>query len=226
MENPIEHLHSSPLLSLGSPCKPFDNNKQAAPLIFFLHPGYAENHNILLTLPALDSGGIHHGTAHTACAILANCRWDGFLSLHRDGPRLSADLDDVLPHRQYYFRIEDEELYPVVPTFDHFRCPTSLPPSYLSAHVEFSSADDVIRRDVTCRITASALPNETAHIIPAAYSDWWQRNSMFLHQVNPDQGVDTRCADNTILLRRDLHKMWDDHKFVIVPKAGEWVIHV
>ncbi|KAJ6041586.1 hypothetical protein N7460_006976 [Penicillium canescens] len=49
---------------------------------------------------------------------------------------------------------------------------------------------------------------------------------MFLHTVNPGQGVDTRCADNTILLRRDLHKMWDDHKFAIVPKAGKWVVHV
>lgn len=38
------------------------------------HDGYAENHNILLTLPAFNSGGIHHGAAFTACAILANCR--------------------------------------------------------------------------------------------------------------------------------------------------------
>lgn len=194
-------------------------------LVFFLHPGYPDNHNILLTQPGFDSGGIHHDTAHTACAIFANCRWDGFLSVSRGGPKLAAGPDDVLPPGRYYFGIDGEQ-YPVVPTFDHFLCPADLPASYTSASVLSSPADDVIRRDLTCRITACALPNETAHIIPASQNDWWQRNSMFLHTANPNQGLDTRCADNTILLRRDLHKMWDDDKFVIVPKAGKWVVHV
>lgn len=215
----------SPPLSLKPPCQPFSNSAPTVPLVFFLHPGYKDNHNILLTLPAFDSGGIHHATAHIACAILANGRWDGFLSLSRDGPRLSANPDDVLPHGRYYFCIEGEEQYPVVPTFDEFLCPASLPPSYSSAPILPTSADDAIRRDVTCRITASALPNETAHIIPAAQSDWWQQNCMFLYTANPGRGQDTRCADNTILLRRDLHKMWDDHRFAVVPKAGKWVVH-
>ncbi|CAG9949492.1 unnamed protein product [Clonostachys rosea f. rosea IK726] len=49
---------------------------------------------------------------------------------------------------------------------------------------------------------------------------------MFTYAMNPDQSFDTNCADNTILLRRDLHKMWDDHRFAIVPKAGKWVVHI
>ncbi|KAL4888276.1 hypothetical protein BDV59DRAFT_188898 [Aspergillus ambiguus] len=226
MSTPINTTFTSPALSLKAPRRPFGKNAQTTQLVFFLHPGYADNHNILLTLPGFDSGGIHHATAHTACAIFANCRWDGFLSVSRNGPRLSVGPDDVLPPGRYYFCIEDEEQYPVVPTFDHFLCPTNIPSSYTSAPILSSPADDVIRRDITCRITASALPNETAHIIPASQNDWWQRNSMFLHTANPGQGLDTRCADNTILLRRDLHKMWDDNKFVIVPKAGKWVVHV
>ncbi|KAJ6050422.1 uncharacterized protein N7446_010531 [Penicillium canescens] len=67
----------SPPLFLKPRHQPLDNTAQTAPLVFFLHPGYADSHNILLTLPAFDTGGVHHGTAHTACAILTNCRWDG-----------------------------------------------------------------------------------------------------------------------------------------------------
>ncbi|KAL7893257.1 hypothetical protein HDV63DRAFT_387472 [Trichoderma sp. SZMC 28014] len=49
---------------------------------------------------------------------------------------------------------------------------------------------------------------------------------MFTYTANPDLSSDTCCADNAILLRRDLHKMWDDHYFAIVPKKGKWVIHL
>ncbi|KAF4438794.1 HNH endonuclease domain-containing protein [Fusarium austroafricanum] len=29
-----------------------------------------------------------------------------------------------------------------------------------------------------------------------------------------------------ILLRSDMHKMWDDNRFAILPKAGGWYTHV
>jgi hypothetical protein len=48
---------------------------------------------------------------------------------------------------------------------------------------------------------------------------------MFTYTANPDLSSDTRCADNAILLRRDLHKLWDDHRFAFVPKQGQWVLH-
>lgn len=48
---------------------------------------------------------------------------------------------------------------------------------------------------------------------------------MFTYTANPDLSSDTRCADNAILLRRDLHKLWDDHRFAFVPKQGKWVLH-
>lgn len=94
-----------------------------------------------------------------------------------------------------------------------------------SPSIEPAATDDVGKRDQTCRVTASTFANEIAHIIPQALSEWWQRNSMFAYAANPDLSADTRCADNAILLRRDLHKMWDDHRFAIVPKEGKWVIH-
>ncbi|KAL6409837.1 hypothetical protein AUP68_06235 [Ilyonectria robusta] len=143
-----------------------------------------------------------------------------------NGTPLSAGPDDVLPPGRYYFCIEGEDQYPVVPNFDHFVCPDTLPPPYASAPILSSTGDDAVRRDRTCRITASSRPNETAHIIPSAQSDWWQRNRMsILYTGNAERGLD-RSAENTILLRSDLHKMWDDNKFAIVPKAEKWAVHV
>ncbi|EJP60774.1 uncharacterized protein BBA_10277 [Beauveria bassiana ARSEF 2860] len=195
--------------------------------IFFLHPGYPDGHDLLLSLPAFDSRGIHHETARIACAILANSRWDGFLSLTRDGEAVPDARDDVLVNTRYYFRIPDDDQYPVVPSYENFRCPTTLPESWAaeSPHIEPTATDDVGRRDQTCRATASTLANEVAHIIPQALSEWWQRNSMFTYTANPDLSSDMRCADNAILLRRDLHKLWDDHRFAFVPKQGKWVLH-
>lgn len=68
--------------------------------IAFLHPGYDDPFNVLLTLRAHDSpeGGIHFGLAHTACAIVANNRWDGWLSTSVTGvPKIQLEWDDVLP---------------------------------------------------------------------------------------------------------------------------------
>ncbi|RMJ05005.1 hypothetical protein CDV36_014323 [Fusarium kuroshium] len=216
----------SPSLSLQPRRKPFDHKAELAKLVYFLHPGYPEGNNTLLHLPCLDSGGIHHETARLACAIFANCRWDGYLSSSRDGPAVSAHPDDVLPHGRYYFIIDGEDPYPVVPSFQHFVCPTTLPQPYCEAPIERSPGDDAIRRDDTCRISASSSPNETAHIIPASQSEWWRRNDMSQYTSAPEQLDNTRCAENTVLLRRDLHKLWDDGVFAIVPKQGKWVVHV
>ncbi|KAL7789143.1 hypothetical protein V8C37DRAFT_386841 [Trichoderma ceciliae] len=49
---------------------------------------------------------------------------------------------------------------------------------------------------------------------------------MFAYTANPDFSSDTRCAESAFLLRRDLHRMWDDHRFASVPKADKWVIHL
>ncbi|CAH0033351.1 unnamed protein product [Clonostachys rhizophaga] len=195
---------------------------------FFLHPGYPDGHNILFVFPTVDSGGIHHETARIACAILANSRWDGFLTTTRDGEAINQGRDEILVNQRYYFRIQDDEQYPIIPSFNNFLCPTTLPDSWAASSplIEPTTMDDVRNRDQTCRITASLVPNGIAHIIPQAQSEWWQSNSMIAYTANPELSTDTRCAENAILLRRDLHKLWDDHRFAIVPKAGKWVIHV
>lgn len=85
--------------------------------IQFRHPGYPDtgNTNIMLILPALDysssesSGrfGLHHETARLACAIVANCAWDGFLSTekHRDAAPITTAPDELLTATRYYFHV-------------------------------------------------------------------------------------------------------------------------
>ncbi|KAI0412565.1 hypothetical protein F5X98DRAFT_318628 [Xylaria grammica] len=222
----------------------------------FLHPGYVEKENTLLVLPALDatisdgnnadSGirGVHHDTARVACCILADCRWDGYFSLTRDGPAIDEGPDDILLASQYFFRLDNPDeiqdghgggpsnegieqyRYPVVPSFEHFRFPPQLPPSWMGAPIPPAAIDKVSVRDQTCRLTCSSAPNEIAHIVPAAHEGWWQSNAMFLHTARPDQSMNTDCPENALLLRRDVHKLWDMHKFALVPKQGRWVVHV
>lgn len=115
-----------------------------------------------------------------------------------------------------------------MPSFDNFRCPDELPQSWLDdlAPIELGIYRDARERDIGCRITGSFLPTEMAHIIPQAQSEWWQKNLMYTYVANPDESFDAKCPDNTILLRCDMHKMWDDNRFAILPKAGEWYTHV
>lgn len=72
--------------------------------IWFRHPGYDDQHNVLFTLIGLDSpeGGLHRETARLACAIVAANRWDGYLSTSANGPRI-GDGVELLMEFNYYF---------------------------------------------------------------------------------------------------------------------------
>lgn len=63
--------------------------------------------NVLFTLYAWDhaEGGLHHGLAHIACAIIAGNRHNGYLSESRNGPPLLAEDDGLLRAGDYYFHI-------------------------------------------------------------------------------------------------------------------------
>jgi hypothetical protein len=91
---------------LGAPL-PKNNNSYN---VHFRHPGYPDTNNILLVLPALDSseGGIHHETARIACAIVANCTWEGFLTETREGQRIATEADSLLMLKNYYFWIKED----------------------------------------------------------------------------------------------------------------------
>lgn len=77
--------------------------------INFRHPAYsgAAYANIILTLDARDSAehGLHVGTAHTACAILA-CNRPGYFTATRHGLPLDFGIDDLLTGRDYYYHVK------------------------------------------------------------------------------------------------------------------------
>ena len=70
----------------------------------------------MFSLLGFDSqeGGLHHGTARIACAIIAGNRWDGYLSLQPNGPRVPETDEDVLLSDKYYFLVPGRlsELHP------------------------------------------------------------------------------------------------------------------
>jgi hypothetical protein len=75
--------------------------------INFRHPAYEPGDDLLFTLYAWDhaEGGLHYGLAHTACAIVAGNRHDGYLSATRNGLPLAAGDDSVLRLGDYYFHV-------------------------------------------------------------------------------------------------------------------------
>jgi hypothetical protein len=44
-------------------------------------------------------GGLHYSTAHTACAIIADNVWDGYLSGEEKGPKLEIGEDGLFEER-------------------------------------------------------------------------------------------------------------------------------
>lgn len=75
--------------------------------VIIKHPGYDDLHNTLLVLQASDSakGGFHHETARIASAIIADNRWDGFLSKTPTGCEVDIPRDRILPPGEYYFQV-------------------------------------------------------------------------------------------------------------------------
>lgn len=127
------------------------------------HPGYkSDPNNILLNLPVVDCGGLHHRTVLTAGAIIANNEFKrAFLTHDQAGTEpVTAGLDDILEPGDYWLHLrpghEDpmgpppcrgsstsassphsqaSTPYPIVPSFQDWRFPHGqLPPEWTSSH--------------------------------------------------------------------------------------------
>ncbi|KAI4184059.1 MAG: hypothetical protein LQ346_006177 [Caloplaca aetnensis] len=147
----------------------------------------------------------------------------------------TPDATDVLAQSFQPYR------YPVVPSFQHWSFPArgTLPPSWEAlrqsdalAQLDFTLGSEnasttVIARDVTCRLSTYDLGCEKAHMLPKHEVAWFTNNGLKMLPDDAEISVfDTiSTTANLMLLRADLHKVFDDRKFVIVPKQGRLVSH-
>lgn len=75
-------------------------------LINIYHPGYENNDAPLLVFPGYDSsqGDLWHDLAHTACAIISNNQFDGYISRSKD-PESTRVLEELLAPGNYWWHV-------------------------------------------------------------------------------------------------------------------------
>lgn len=229
-----------------------------APDISFRHPGYNHSEDVLFTLPRLDSSdspalaaGIHHGTALLACQIIANNAFEGYLTTDRDGnQQVSVALNGILMDDDYWFVVPDTDVYPVVPRFQEWQFPhghmerlAAWDPKSQTVEIHVGVSTDRPTPTTTgveplsmlppavprCVLSSNPYGIQKAHIVPVAQSEWFQANNM-IRYGNRQVFIDT--GQNIVPIRHDLHKLWDDHVFALVPKraadghSSAFVVHV
>lgn len=211
--------------------------------IAVLHPGYdgLDGVDELLLLPAADGGPLG-GSAkylfvHTAAAIVANNRFDGWLSVDKgEGgvtpPRVEADDSGLIPAGQYYFHVPadptnttDTQPYPVVPNFRSWKFPHGkLPPVWDQSIGLYESEPQDQRfsgpQAETCRLTGNRLALEYAHMIPSNEHVWFAANAMRQYRDVTSNSANASLVDqqsNRLNLQRTPHFLWDQGYFSIIP---------
>lgn len=216
----------------------------------FRHPAFPASTNRLITLPALDhpDGGIHHGTAHTACAIIAGNRFDGYLATSPDGPPIVSSPDTILTGSDYFFCVpgpDDHDgsqpyNYPVVQNFREWCFPHhKVPPTWLACcapKVDYEPttasdfSDTAYLRNGSCRMSGSTDDCKIAHVCRLSdYWDWFPSNNREQYSFNNDPYLEYyNCDDpaNLLHLHADLRTSFPDRNFAFVPKAGRMVVHL
>ncbi|KAI1735047.1 hypothetical protein F4680DRAFT_470236 [Xylaria scruposa] len=196
--------------------------------VSFCHPGYHAPANVLFTLSQVDDlttslKGVHHGTALTACKIIANNATNGYLTKDREGRhRVDQNPDYVLTKSKYWFFAgpEHDTIYPVVPSFQDWEFPHGSPLINWLKPGGTTAADASEHR---CVITRTAELVHPTHLIPLADEQWFEKNAM--HQYGDQSRSDIDQTGNTTTLRHDLHYASDDNWFSIIPKQNCYVIH-
>lgn len=91
--------------SSSSPAQPQSSRLLPPKRITIRHPSYDDSENTLLHLLCTDGAtdSLYHGFAHTAAAIVAGNRFDGFLSQSRQGIQVTQEYHELLPFGDYYF---------------------------------------------------------------------------------------------------------------------------
>ncbi|KAI1661740.1 hypothetical protein F4813DRAFT_345606 [Daldinia decipiens] len=224
--------------------------------VYINHPGYENRYGSLLQFFRRGPGIEYDLVLYACCVVAGNpwpremqqgrtiqAQADGkppsyaYLSLYRDPdkPAISRPDNGILTELSYFLHVTDRGVqYPITPAFEHWVFPHGdIPPPWQGLDIspllddDISSVDDDSRasamsRDITCRITKSHIGLEQAHIIPHAEDPWFRLNYMGFYATG--QEVDN--LKNTILLRADVHKIWDKNEIILIPKKHENTYHL
>ena len=129
--------------------------------------------------------------------------------------------------------------YPIVPSFFHWQFPhsnlpepwavhnLSKPPTQRQLPRQSSLTEALLARDISCRVTNHIEGTEHAHLVPRSEELWFSQNGMFQYTQQQRPGtepIDDSC--NAILLRSDIHTIFDQKRLVLVPKISAFVVHI
>ncbi|KAK6948205.1 hypothetical protein Daesc_009969 [Daldinia eschscholtzii] len=119
--------------------------------------------------------------------------------------------------------------YAITPTFNHWIFPHNrLPKIWRDLPIDPISEDEAWlpnvgqesthRRDHYCRLTNALYGNVQAHLIPRSFGPWFMANHMNRY-CSRSSHPSFDDISNTMLLRYDVYKIFDNKEFVFVPKA-------
>jgi hypothetical protein len=174
---------------LHEPLSPQDN-------IVIEHPAYDDdrlsNHMLTFLMWDRKEGGLHFGTVHLACSIIACNTFYGFLSTDRAGDdAVTFSTDQIFPPGEYYFHVpypsstkSSPYRYPVCPTFRQWKFPHNLIPRWWIGAEESESVEEptqpisglfaaVLSRDKACVLSGQREFVRAAHLCPRAENVWY-----------------------------------------------------
>ncbi|KAI0377890.1 hypothetical protein F5Y04DRAFT_262940 [Hypomontagnella monticulosa] len=146
---------------------------------------------------------------------------------------VTRPLNGILPEGTYYFHVPAHPSpYPITPTFSHWVFPEKIPypwrlikispiPAYKQLLIPSTTDESTVIRDECCRITQSFCGLEQAHIVPKAEDTWFMNNKMQRFSSNPSYVPPIDEMSNKILLRADVHRVFDRRELVMIPKLED-----
>ncbi|KAF5629993.1 endoglucanase type C [Fusarium tjaetaba] len=161
--------------------------------------------------------------------IVANNAFEkGYLARDERGKdRVSSD-ETILLQRDYWFFVEGDDRYAIVPSFRDWQFPHDRLPEWWS--VPSSRTSLYAKR---CAITNTSYAFTWAHLIPREEQSWFSKNGMGLY------GGGSHTIDdphNILPLKADLYVCFDQSVFALIPKqsgqangveaSSQYVLHV
>ncbi|KAI0548962.1 hypothetical protein F4679DRAFT_584948 [Xylaria curta] len=189
----------------------------------FFNPSGTDQHIII---------GIHHYTILTACGIITGNRFNEvYLTFDAYGYHpVATPRHGLLRPGTYYLQVRGHEFtstttpaarqYYIVPHFVDWEFPhDNFPREWKQKH-HLPDGTPPAASGNHCFITGTPQPIQKCHIIPKAMEKWFDRNQMGDMAIarlagSPEDINDRR---NFVLFTTDLHYIFDDLAFVIVPK--------